>query len=255
MYPQIWRSPTQSQRMETLGKASENCKMEVVDIGSMDSAFASGANRMCFVHPLYRDRCIKILRPDMSAEKKRSTKKLYKRFRPTNSFDANAEEYANFKNIDKYYDREAWDYVLRHYGFVKTNHGNGLCVELIRDRDGRISITLKQYIWEFGKTQEVILALAAFERGWQRLGLPSRTLDPLNILVQRQGDQIRRLVVVDGLGWPQLVPLGYWFKPIARREAAFRLRMLHRAVDNLLARKQAGSGFGEGWLDVAKRQA
>jgi hypothetical protein len=173
--------------------------------------------------------------------------------RSLRSFDANYKEYVAYKKIERYYSDDVWNIVARCYGFVQTNLGTGLCVELICDDDGRISKTLKQYIWECGQTEDVEVALGVFEFWALALGLPSRLLESSNILVQAGGCGIRRLALIDGLGWPQIIPYRYLMRSAARRAAGKKLEGLRRHVAGVIAAKAAGREFGKGWIDESRR--
>ncbi|MEZ5507981.1 MAG: YrbL family protein [Gammaproteobacteria bacterium] len=59
---------------------------------STEAPFARGGNRLCFVHPDFPDRVIKVRRPDFSLEDRRRKKGFPKNLRPCTSFDDNAEE-------------------------------------------------------------------------------------------------------------------------------------------------------------------
>lgn len=229
--------------------------MTVVTLGSAENAFARGGNRLCYVDPRDANRCIKVLRPDRSPAKRRAKKGFPKNLRPVQSFDDNHEEFSVMTRIERHIGEPAFALISRCFGYVSTTMGEGLCSELIRDTDGLISITLKQYLWEYGVNDVLNEAVERFSNQWQALGMPSRNLLLHNIVTQRNGDAIERLVVIDGLGWADIIPAAYVFPSLARRKAARKIESLHRAIDHLLYKKANEVNYGvHGWLADEKRK-
>lgn len=225
-----------------------------IELGDQQEAFAAGGNRLCFIHPTDRARCIKVLRPERSPTIRRRNKGFPKNLKPLHSFDENFDEYRVMQIIDRTIGAQAYQLLPQCYGFVETNYGPGLVSELIIDSDQKISISLKQYIWEQGVTDQLAAALTAFSTQWMQLGMPSRDLLLHNILVQQSGQDIKRLVVIDGLGWTGLSLLAYLFKPLARRKASRKIASFYQAIDALLSRKENQKDFGyHGWLQESKR--
>lgn len=241
--------------MNTAGDVEETPEVETVDLGSEEAAFARGGNRLCFVDPRDPGRCIKILRADRSPSTKRRAAPLIKRLKPLSSFDDNRQEARVFERIEAHIGQEAFELIPRLYGFVTTNLGEGLCCDLIRDDDGRIALSLKQYLWQRGRDRPVNTALARFGERWQALGMPSRRLLLHNIVVQCHKGEARRLYVIDGLGWPDMLPLADRVTALARHKAGQRLRDLDMAIEGLLARQARRGEFGiHGWLPDARRE-
>ncbi|GAB3285289.1 YrbL family protein [Parahaliea aestuarii] len=218
-------------------------------------AFARGGNRLCFVDPRDSQRCIKVQRPDRSPQDKRRSAPPWKRLRSTRSFDDNQQEAMIYRLIQAHCGEAAFALVPRLHGFVPTSLGPGLCSELIRDGDGRISRTLKHYLWARGDTASLQGILADFAGQWTGLGMPSRRLLLHNIVVQCDADGPRALKVIDGLGWPDFLPLANHIPALARRKARSRVMHLQQAIITLLARREANGDFGiHGWLDESRRR-
>jgi len=226
----------------------------VINLGSKEEAFSQGGNRLIFLDPDNTARCIKVLRADRLPELKRREKSFPSNLKPLSAFDDNLQEYKTFKLIENTIGQAAFSLIPYCYGFVETNHGRGILTELIKDEDGKISISLKQYVWQFGFNNELKRALAEFQRRWQELGIPSRNLLLHNIVVQQDDSDIKRLVVIDGLGWPDLLPLAYWFQPLGRRKAQRKVTRLNHAIDRLLEKKSNNEAWGyHGWLEEEQR--
>ncbi len=228
--------------------------LEVIDLGGEEKAFSGGGNRLCFVHPQDPRQCIKVLRPERSPARKRRERGFPKNLKPLSAFDENVQEVRVFRRIARYVGEAAFAHIPRFYGLVETNFGPGVCSELIRDDDGSISITLKQYLWVNGRTAAIEALLKRLRTGWQALGMPSRHLLLHNILVECRHSEPHRLVVIDGLGWPDLLPLAYWVPALARRKAARRLRQLDAEIAALLRKKANREDYGyHGWLTEEQR--
>jgi len=229
--------------------------MNSVTLGSLEKAFSRGGNRLCFVDPRDPCRCIKIARSDKTPELKRQEKSFPKNLKPLQAFDDNYGEYAVFSRIEKTIGDEAFELIPRCYGFVETDFGDGLCVEMIRDDDGAISLSLKQYLWLYGKEPKLNKLLQQFSKRWQQLGIPSRNLLLHNMLVQQKAGEPHRLMVIDGLGWPDMLPLAYYSKAFACYKAGRRLQKLELAIAALLAKKNNGQDYGvHGWLSEEQRR-
>lgn len=227
---------------------------KIIDLGGEGGAFARGGNRLCYVHPNNSDQCIKVLRPDRAPELKRQFSGFPRKLKPLKYFDDNLQERAVYQQIDRSIGELAYQLIPRCFGFADTNFGPGLISEIICDTDGLISLSLKQTLWQQGMTSEISQLIADFCAQWSRLGMPSRNLLLHNIVVQRGAGKCSRLVVIDGLGWSNIIPLGYWVPAIARKQARRKAGRLMAAAHQLLENKRNGVDWGyHGWLDDENR--
>ncbi|MFL0796268.1 MAG: PhoP regulatory network YrbL family protein [Cellvibrionaceae bacterium] len=229
--------------------------MGVIHFESEDQAFARGGNRWCFVDPENNGRCIKVARADRTPEIKRAKKKFPANLKRLSSFDDNREEYSVYARIDQCVGEQAYELIPRCYGFVETSLGKGLVTELVRDSDQCISMSLKQYLWQNGYTDELKAVVEQFKSRWAELGMPSRNLLLHNIVVKQKEGVIDRLVVIDGLGWPDLIPFAYFSKSLARKKASRKAQRLDSAIEKLLQVKAENGDWGyHGWLEQDKRE-
>ena len=231
----------------------------MIEFFSLDAAFSSGGNRLCFVDPKDPLRCIKIARPERTPEIKRAAKSFPSNMRPLSYFDENVSDMSVYEHIDTTIGNDAYKLMPKCYGYVETDLGTGLAFEMIKDTDGQISITLKQYVWQNGITKTLEHALKEFLELWQMLGMPSRNLLLHNIVVQQdisdRGSIIQRLVVIDGLGWPDIVPLAYYIRPLARYKARRKAARVRDAIGKLLNKKAVGGDWGlRGWMNDEQRR-
>ena len=94
---------------------------------------------------------------------------------------------------------------------------------------------------------------------WQSLAVPSRDLLLHNIVVQQSshnttGEKLCRLVVIDGLGWSDMIPLAKLFKRLAHIKAGRKIKNMQGRVTSLLEAKQSGGSWGiHGFIDPKKR--
>ncbi len=229
--------------------------MSSLFLGSSSEAFASGGNRLCFVDPRDHRRCIKVLRPDRLPEQKKISQSFPRSLKPRKYFDDNWQEWRVYRRIDRAIGESAYQLIPRCYEFVETNYGAGLVTDIITDVDGRISLSLKQILWQWGQTPQLMQLIESFIDQWSALGMPSRNLLLHNIVVRCTESGPERLYVIDGLGWPDLVPFGYWFKTIASRKARRKAMRLYPAMASLEVNKNNGKGWGfHGWLNEDQRQ-
>ncbi|MEO0442948.1 MAG: YrbL family protein [Pseudomonadota bacterium] len=230
----------------------------MIDLGKADNAFAQGGNRLCFFHPQHDDRCIKVARPERTPALRRKSKTFPSNLKPLSRFDENTNEIKAMHKIDRYIGDDAYGLIPYCYGMLATNFGPGLCSELITNSDNRISLTLKQYIWDFGKTQSLMSALDRFVKEWSRLAMPSKKLLLHNIVVQQNigpgNNEVKRLVVVDGLGWSGLAFLYYKMYSMGAARALKKASEIYLEIDNLLVQKQNNSRGYHGWLKKDKRE-
>ena len=216
--------------------------------------FAQGGNRLCFVSPQDREKCIKVRRPDFTLEDRRRKKGFPKNLRPLSSFDDNLDEFKVMNFLGKFYPDEIFRHVSRCYGFVDTDMGPGLCSELIRDDNGYISISLKQYLWEHGYSEECSAAVKDLAEHWVRYRVPSRDLILHNIVVQRSSvgadnEHIDRLVVIDGMGNAGPIPGHRMPVFIQSKKTRRKVDNFFQRIEELLEDKISGRGKGyHGWL-------
>ncbi|WP_417546045.1 YrbL family protein [Marinobacter sp.] len=203
--------------------------------------FAKGGHRLCFVHPENDQHCIKVRRPDFTLEDLRKSKGFPKNLRPLKSFDDNLEEYRVIDDITRKIGAEAFQHIYHCYGFIDTDLGPGLECELIRDDSGLISLSLKQYIWEHGYTESCKQAVEALSNFWVRHQIPSRRLLIHNIMAQQSSDgDLKRLVVIDGLGSPNLVPWHWLSSPIKTQKVNERIRHLQDKIEEAVYKRSQG---------------
>ncbi|ARN76256.1 hypothetical protein BST96_01390 [Oceanicoccus sagamiensis] len=146
-----------------------------------------GLDRECYLHPEDSSKCIKI----------------------TVSGD-----YRQHRDDIKYYHRLqkrdiSWQHLAQFHGLCSTSLGDGLMFEVVRDHDGSISKSLRDYIRGNGcpiDRQQLDDELARLKSYLLKHSIIMRDLKDDNLLLQRLSDSEARLVVIDGIGNNEFIP-------------------------------------------------
>jgi hypothetical protein len=216
--------------------------------------FANGGNRLCFIHPDDSRLCIKVARPGFSPAEKRSRKKFPKTLKPLRSFDDSQIEHDVLTKIQNTLGDEVLEFIPRSFGMIETDMGPGIVTNLVVDDEGKISVTLLQYLWEKGLDEPIQKSLNHFYQRWQALVIPSRDLLLHNIVVEQKHDGECHLMVIDGLGWSDMIPLAKISRRLAYKKAGRKIRNMQDRVKSLLQDKAGGGSWGiHGMIDPEKR--
>lgn len=167
------------------------------------SAFASGGNRDCYVHPLNSGRCLKVIKKSRSPELRRAGKSFPVNFRSLDSFDENLVEMKQLEFIRKHFPSNICAHLPGSYGMIRTDIGDAFETDLIRDRDGLISRTIEQHIWQVGYDRDLTSALERFYRAWSFRCPLTRDLIPHNLVICF--NDVPNIFLIDGLGRPSQV--------------------------------------------------
>ncbi|MGL6259065.1 YrbL family protein [Vibrio sp. WXL210] len=136
---------------------------------------ASGLERDVYLHPQNNNICIKIQRPRLSVNERESF--FLNKYKACPSFPDS-------------------------YGFVDTNLGKGLMVELIRDYDGQISKPLSYYLCNnIIVLEDCLDYLNELKNTYLDYNVLSRDRNLNNILLRKDSEFKFSPIVVDGLGW------------------------------------------------------
>lgn len=214
--------------------------------------FAVGGRRLCFVDPRDPSRCVKVNRTDDRRVGRTQPGMLLPASR-RRAYDNNADERRVLGALMRRLGPERYDHMPRVHGDVETDLGRGLVLDLVRDRDGAISRSLRELICagadpaDFDETIDELGAYLLANR------IPTRTLLEHNIVAQDLGGAWR-LHIIDGVGDRAWIPLAQWIPPLARAKTrarldAFRARL--RQIAQLGKPREAWdtSRWGQGFLD------
>jgi hypothetical protein len=198
--------------------------------------FAIGGRRACYSYPGKPNLCIKIARPDKHPIKLRSIDPVWKRIRPIAYYDENQLDLKVQKILDSKLGNAANTHFPKTHQLIETDLGMGLVCELIRDSDGRISLSGKEFIIEHGFTHATNLALEELKCFIVDHYVLFRDPFPHNIVFQAQVDGSLRAIIIDGLD--RRVFLYPLFKKAAKKRAekkyARLLKGLKRTRENVV---------------------
>ncbi|MEM6708385.1 MAG: YrbL family protein [Pseudomonadota bacterium] len=218
---------------------------------TQETPFASGGNRLCFVHPQDPSICVKVAHPDVSLAEKRKRKGLKGKLKPAVAFDENRSEQRTLETLIKQIGPALHHHVPAYHGMIDTDLGLGIQVGLVRCTDGTIARTLKQRVWEDGVVPALSTALETFAAYWIQHRIPSRALLLHNLVVEERPTGLH-LWVIDGLGSSDLLPLSRWSPRLAQRKAQRKIADLYERIDTLLMIKERGGNPGRhGFLPKA----
>ena len=203
--------------------------------------FARGGGRECYFHPTRPDRCLKVLRPERPAQLIRAEAPWLKRLRPLRHYDQNARDLREFTALFRRFGKSALAHCPDMDGMVPTDKGPGLCMELIRDTDGRVSLSLKEWILENGASPALHAALDTMIDFHVRRCIHIRDPFPHNVVVQRLPGGALRTLFIDGLGHATLLPLLDLRGPLARRRIRKKANRLRLAVARLVENRKDNS--------------
>ena len=181
-----------------------------------DLIFAEGGRRYCFVHPDDAGKCIKTLSPNGDPLKRKKDAIWYKKLRPLSMFDDNARELISFQDLAKK-GEVVWAHFPRCYGIQPTNRGDGIVTDLIRDTDGKVSKTVRQYVKANGKTPELRAALDEFFGLFIKELIITRDILDHNLVVQ-VGEGKMTIYMIDGFGSSEVIPFSQWNRQLGRKK-------------------------------------
>lgn len=166
---------------------------------SKKEPFAVGGRRACYFHPDDPNRCIKVALSDKQPEQLRSEDPWWKRLRPASYYDENELDIRIYARLEAKLGALAGVHFPNVYGLVKTDLGQGLETELIRDTDGRVSLSGKEYTMLNGRSDASEYAIQQLSDFLVQHLLLFRDPFPHNIAMQEQPDGSLRVIIIDGL--------------------------------------------------------
>lgn len=199
---------------------------------------AQGHKRFVFAHPTDPGLLIKVLQPDVVAERWRGKRPWYKggRYGQYVSLQRELSEYlalaVRFPN--------GVPVLQRLFGIVDTDYGIGVVVEKLTGRDGGLAPTLIDLALREGVTPQILKRVEQFRDELLDYGVIVGKLHDKNlVLAQRNGEE--RFVMIDGYGEKAAIPINVWSSRLnaahTRRRIDILVKKLHAHV--AAARQQA----------------
>jgi hypothetical protein len=187
---------------------------------------ANGHKRFIFQHPADPMLLIKVMQPDVVAERwggsgKRPWYKTSRRYGQYMSLRRELSEY-----LAAAVKRPGGVPVLQKFaGIVDTDYGIGVVVEKLVGRDGGLAPTLAMLARRDGITPELLRKLDQFESELIEHNIVVGKLHAHNLVLAVRGDE-ERFVVIDGYGETALIPIHTWSTRINTAHTKSRLRKL-----------------------------
>ena len=194
------------------------------------------AVRECYVHPLDRNLCVKVVK-----------------------HKADLPELTREISVAKLLAPYLKDYIVRYDdGLVETDKGLGLVCELVRNEDdGELALSLAQYQERFG-AENVEPELRKVLESLIRDNLFFYDFNRSNFVVKRMASGGKKVVFIDLKGFHKNHYMGFlkmerYIAPLARNIMFRRMRTLYRELNlsefplDSLCREKMFSSF---WVDV-----
>ena len=202
-----------------------------------ETPFAIGGTRRCYVHPRDEKLCVKVLRPDRTAAARLASATGWRRLKGARGFDDQRKELKAYRQLLRRGGCD-WRHVPRCHGAVDTDQGVGVVTDLVRNHDGALPRNLEQLLPD-GLTAPLAAAIDEFKAWLRRDLFLSRDLLPHNIIGVALAAERYRLMIVDGIGNSELLPLSNWLKPCARLKVERKIRKFDARVRILLPNSAA----------------
>ncbi len=179
-----------------------------------------GTNRLCFIHPLDSNKCIKV---------------TY-----SNDFSETIKEIRYYKFLQK--KDISWDFLVKYYGSIETTLGKGEVFDLVRDYNGEISKTLSFYLQSDDKTKSIQNPLKLLEELKEytlKENIVVKDLNTKNMLYQKLDNNTAKLVLIDGVVNNDFLPFSKYINFFTRK----KIKRLWKRFEESLTKKYAFNNF------------
>lgn len=191
-----------------------------------------GGTRYCFQHPEHRNRCVKVLRPDRTGAARKLLRQDFKRYLPERYLDDQRKEIKAYLELMPQASEALWRHIPRYHGTVDTDMGIGIVTQLMRNSDGSWPKNLRDLLPE-GMTDALAAGIEEFEQAVCDLRILSRNLLPHNIIAVDE-DGRYRVMLVDGIGNSELIPMSTYSHFFADRKTARKIQRFRSRCAELL---------------------
>ncbi|WP_033958124.1 YrbL family protein [Psychroserpens jangbogonensis] len=183
---------------------------------------AEGVYQKCYIHPENKNLCIKVSKQELS-----TSRLLYE----INYFKKISKK--NWKKFD-------YPFFTKYYGQVDTNLGTGFVYDYITDETtGEISKTMEYYLLNPDPKITNDMLRNAFEH-LKRLMIKHRIIASdirsKNICCKILKDQSIQMIIVDGVGHRDFIPIVDWSSYFAKKK--IERRLIKHDLHNLEAQRE-----------------
>lgn len=207
---------------------------------SRQEPFAIGGRRLCYVHPDDDTHCIKVSLRDKQPKVLKQSYPWWKRLHSDAYYDENVQDLKIYRHLHWRCGDVIHAHLPRVYGFVKTDLGPGLEMRLVRDADGRISLSGKGYTLANGITGRPLGALDELEDFLIRQKIQLRDPFPHNLVYQTRDDGQVRVFIVDGLARRTLLPFAWLPHSWMRQRVEKKMARLREGLEKIERNRVAG---------------
>ena len=187
----------------------------------------SGTRRRIYQHPEDENKILKVFWEDQTPAHRRA-QLWYGRFKSLLRFDDNENDYLQYRRAMKHATHPLSG-IYTIFGYAETTQGRALVGEHVRDADGGTSVTLLNYLQDHGPSRIFPLVDGLFEELAVN-HVVARDPHLENILVRKLEDNALRLVIIDGLGDPNFIPLASISKKLNRKKLMRKKQTLIRKI-------------------------
>lgn len=209
---------------------------ETLDLAGREPIAAGDLQRV-YAYPGRADLLVKVVRPGFADAKWTGWRGWLKRRRRLGVLTGalrTITEHLALRNAGVEPGRHIQEFV----GLVETSEGPGVVVRAVRGADGGYAPTLRALIETGRYTPSVEALLNEFAAWLVASPLIVGDLHPGNVVLASDALHGERLVMIDGMGEKNLIPLNSWFPGLNRANSRARLKRLRR----MLARRLAATG-------------
>lgn len=197
--------------------------------------FAGGAKRDCYFHPEDPSKIIKVIPPSKSPEMLHSQKVWVRRIlQSPETFNANRTESEKFEKLKRNLGdlQEMLPHLVTYYGKAKTDLGEGLVFQAIKNCDGTISENVKVASETGGYNKATLLrALKEFATN-RHDAVIFNDVGKNNVVVQVLDAEHSnyKLWIVDGINCGPIIPISEYSKLYAGARKAKKIWQLKKFI-------------------------
>jgi hypothetical protein len=206
---------------------------EFIDLKDQ-TASASGSLQHVFAYPGRDDLLIKVVRKNFAESKWTGWRGWLKRRRRLGVLTSalrTITEHLAMRNAGLFPGRHLQEFVA----VVETSEGIGIVVRAVRGRDGGYAPTLRTLLEQGRFTRETQALLDEFADWLISSPLIVGDLHVGNVVLAFDEEHGERLVLIDGMGEKNLVPLNTFFPGLNRSNTRDRLKRMREVIARRLA--------------------
>ena len=197
-----------------------------------------GGTRYCYIYPGDPGKCIKVLRPDRTGAARKQKMRGWKKFRPERYFDDQIKEIQAYSHLIRKNNPRIWEHIPEFFGTEETDMGTGIITRLFRNADGSLPDNL-QTLLPNGKSAALDAGIQEFRRWLLDEVVITRDLLPHNIIAVARSDGSQQVLIVDGIGNADFIPVASWFDFFGKMKIKRKLTKFEHRMNLLLPQRES----------------